>query len=92
MTFLQGADMLHDALSFLRLYLNQQGDQGDQALPLTYQRITDELTQALMALEEAQQAQDWTLVADLMDYELKPRINQLASLGASLEAQEVQAP
>jgi hypothetical protein len=87
MCFLQGADMLHDALYFIRLLLDHRHVAEDHPARAGYTRINNELAQALLAFENAQQKQDWVLVADLMDYEIVPRLEELTALGQSL-AQE----
>ncbi len=88
MIFLSGADMLRDVLYFMRLYLDHNDAEALDKARTDYKRITEALTQALMTFEGAQQKQDWTLVADLMEYEIKTRIDELITLGASLLQQE----
>lgn len=84
MAFLQGADMLHDVLYFMRLLLDHRRIDEEHSARIGYNRINEELAQALLAFENAQQKQDWVLVADLMDYEIVPRLDELTALGQSL--------
>jgi hypothetical protein len=86
--FLQGADMLHDALYFLRLYLDHRSIPQEHHTRADYQTTNDTLTEVLITFEHAQQRQDWNLLADLIEYEIIPAVDALDRLGDALASLE----
>ena len=81
--FIEGAQLLHDALYFLSLVLDHTGAAKDHPDRLALQGADSELAQALGELGAAQKSGDWSLVADLIEYEIVPRARELDRIGAA---------
>lgn len=87
--FLQGADMLRDALHFVRLFLGHNQYEESHEAHGRLQDIHEGITESLKKFELAQQADDWNLISDIIDYEITPCVALLASLTDLLCKSEV---
>ena len=79
-SFLEGAGMLKDAMHFLTLYISHTGVGVDDPRRVTLARLDGELSEVVEVFNEAQQAEDWSLVADLIEYEMLPRALELVGV------------
>jgi hypothetical protein len=72
-SFLEGAGLLKDAMHFLTLYINHKDVEAQDERRVSLSRLDSELSEVVERFNEAQQSEDWSLVADLIEYEMLPK-------------------
>ena len=70
--FLEGASLLHDVLQFFTALGQQRGIKDQDPIARRFHKQEAAMVQTFQELEKAQQASDWNLLADLIQYELTP--------------------
>ncbi len=81
--FVEGFEHLRDAMHFMELYINFMGNCPPRARDL-FTKTDQSLLEISNNLENAIHDSDWNLVADLIEYELQPRTEELTLVGLTL--------
>ncbi len=80
MHFIKAAELLKDSLHLIRLLLDRASASSDDPQRVRLKTFDGALSTALDAFNEAQIAEDWALVADLIEYEIGPRALSIAHI------------
>lgn len=92
LVFASGADLMRDALQFVGLYTDHLGVGPSHPAVAISQEVEAKIVEALPAFEAAQQAKDWALLADVVEYEISPAIERLHSARLALHTRPVPPP
>lgn len=75
--FINGMSLMRDALQFGQLYLGHINASDAHPERQRLFNLDQELAEVLDEFNEAHQVDDWPLIADLIEFELAPRANEL---------------